>query len=705
MTPYRGSRLGEAKNPGPDRKVQQRTNVTKSPPTCHRCHSSTKGAQANHTFDKQNCVDCKCAIPYREWIYVCNNCVHCFCKTCAGIRSHVEREERGYRNDMGGRGSQSTSHQVNACQRQKQSCDAIPHQPGSSGGKGEMHSAPPLGTPTNQISQGRNGHVSQENPTSQGVSGNQFSAKGDQTNRAARSGRHGKGTQRQVHWPDQQDGNIVAPVDCAIQADQLHLLTRLRQLPRVHNIPPPLWIPKKLKPAVGSALAELLLWATSAGETEHSAESEIHVLMAIHGPQLLLRSPLPDAKDCPVEGAESHGGPAGARYGELVRARLRLLRDGARGQLVEELHDHIASQQGQSKEPRAPTAEEEDDDQVSPAKATAAALKARTGSIRAAADILSSGPKVPPGQETKTMIMKLFDVNDHDDAMYVELNSLRDRVERVPAEQRFRPTLRQVSMQTSAMRPAAGPGPSGWRNSYIQAMHAEPGGPDALLAWTHSWCQGRVKAWASGVWTATMARPFWKDVHTTKIRPIMCSEPLVKYVEAIVVKGMMATVAKAVGEDQYGAGRSAGAAAEVAQVRAAAKAYPDRPIITTDITNAFGAVRWTDAIRVCLEKVPAFAVLLATELASNKIDVFAQIGQCDWESFEVKGSLLQGSPLSHPVFCLVLAEVREEMVIEQQKRSASMLQWQYVDDWILSPTLADAEKPCMTCSGSSKEKV
>ena len=38
MTPYRGSRLGEAKNPGPDRKVQQRTNVTKSPPTCHRCH-------------------------------------------------------------------------------------------------------------------------------------------------------------------------------------------------------------------------------------------------------------------------------------------------------------------------------------------------------------------------------------------------------------------------------------------------------------------------------------------------------------------------------------------------------------------------------------------------------------------------------------------------------------------------------------------
>ena len=125
----------------------------------------------------------------------------------------------------------------------------------------------------------------------------------------------------------------------------------------------------------------------------------------------------------------------------------------------------------------------------------------------------------------------------------------------------------------------------------------------------------------------------------------MCSEPVLKMVEGVTVNLLMPQVERAVGPQQFGAGRSGGASAQVAEVRAAASFFDDRPIITTDIQNAFGAVRWSDAVRVCLERVPGFAVLLHAQLSEpGGVEVWVQTTQTDWESFTTTGSLLQGSP-------------------------------------------------------------
>ena len=51
------------------------------------------------------------------------------------------------------------------------------------------------------------------------------------------------------------------------------------------------------------------------------------------------------------------------------------------------------------------------------------------------------------------------------------------------------------------------------------------------------------------------------------------------------------------GERQYGAGRRGGASQEIGEVRAAAHLNPDQCLASFDLRNAFGSVRWADALR------------------------------------------------------------------------------------------------------------
>ena len=60
-------------------------------------------------------------------------------------------------------------------------------------------------------------------------------------------------------------------------------------------------------------------------------------------------------------------------------------------------------------------------------------------------------------------------------------------------------------------------------------------------------------------------------------------------------------LAAAVGNRQYGAGCRSRAALEVAEVRAAASAFPDRALLGLDIRNTFDAVRWADMMHFLLQ--------------------------------------------------------------------------------------------------------
>ena len=102
------------------------------------------------------------------------------------------------------------------------------------------------------------------------------------------------------------------------------------------------------------------------------------------------------------------------------------------------------------------------------------------------------------------------------------------------------------------------------------------------------------------LWTAALARPFYKMDELTKIRPVLCSESLTKYAFGLLVRRATPALERACGPQQFSMARSNGAALEVSQIRAAAAAYPDRVFISLDIKNAFGQARWADVLPLLL---------------------------------------------------------------------------------------------------------
>ena len=70
---------------------------------------------------------------------------------------------------------------------------------------------------------------------------------------------------------------------------------------------------------------------------------------------------------------------------------------------------------------------------------------------------------------------------------------------------------KQVISGALILHAAASPGPSGLRNSYIQAIAEYPGGIDALRRWCNTMAAGRMQPEPAQLWTAAMLRPFFKS--------------------------------------------------------------------------------------------------------------------------------------------------------------------------------------------------
>ena len=139
----------------------------------------------------------------------------------------------------------------------------------------------------------------------------------------------------------------------------------------------------------------------------------------------------------------------------------------------------------------------------------------------------------------------------------------------------------------SRLQLAAGPGPSGFRNSYIALIHAHPDGPRALAAWASIWGRGVISPCLACLWTGALVRPFFKS-NGQDIRPILCAEALLKYAVGTCIRSLDGPMAAAMGDRQFGAGRAGGAAQEIGEVRAAARLQPDNALVSLDISNAFG---------------------------------------------------------------------------------------------------------------------
>ena len=416
------------------------------------------------------------------------------------------------------------------------------------------------------------------------------------------------------------------------------LLDDIRKLPVAWPQAPMIWIPRSLRQQVAATMRGRLAHASRTAAAERGdTEAEIAHLLCRAASQLLLRTPV--ATDTEIQRQGGVHGQAGAKLTQVIRQRVRKALAGKWGDLVSEcVEEQVAQQRPSSSTGMASlsTGGRGPDGRLTGAAAQAATLKGRTGSLRGAVDVLVGGPPVPPGPAADAAVKKLFCVDELAAAEQVRLENALALAAAIPVRKRLKPTLRLVGQHVGSLKPAAGPGPSGWRNSHIQCLYADPDGPTCLAEWSGVWSRGVIQPWLASLWTGSLARPFYKSDLQEAIRPVLCSEALFKFSMGVTVRGSDSQLAHACGERQFGAGRSNGAFQAIGEVRAAASAFPRDVLIGLDIENAFGAVQWADALTAAVASAPKLAVAMAMAWQSHSMVVWMQDHhRSGWHSFSI----------------------------------------------------------------------
>ena len=462
---------------------------------------------------------------------------------------------------------------------------------------------------------------------------------------------------------------IAAPY--SLPSDHDKLLSLLQQLPTVWHAQPMHWVPRALRSMAGQALLHLLDGATTAlaaepGDTRALATT----LLCRNAGMLLLRPPAREPND---ESTPTTATP-------VIRKRLLLATSGDWETLVQDALDEIAAAKllppPAQREPQFPLPHAPLPDDL----LSRAASKARTGGVRSAANILTGGAAVPPSPATTAKIRDLFHTSPPSVPAPPPTQELVDLIEstrHLPAK--TIPTIRprHASTVASHLSGPAGPGPSGYRNTFIQLIASQPQGPRALSQWAQAWASGSVQSWLAPLWTHQLCRPFFKS-DGVDIRPVMCGEALYKFASSCTIFVISRSLTAAMGDHQYGAGRSGGAALELAHVQAEVSAQPDHALVSLDIKNAFGAILWATALRITIKRCPRLARFLTCAWQAGYQRLWVQTPDPhDWDFIDAVGSLIQGGPEAHQIFCLVMADI-----LEQADRDSRWhrLTWAYVDD-------------------------
>ena len=431
------------------------------------------------------------------------------------------------------------------------------------------------------------------------------------------------------------------------------VLAALRSIPEVAAKAPPLWVPRSCAHRAGCVLRELLDDAVRHAEapTGHERAELAHLLLRAAG-TILFRAP-PGLADKEHEGGlNGEGSSFSASYAAAVQRRLQLAQHHEWLVLLREL-------QGEP-HPSAPARHEgrvaEPTVEWDTRTLTRAAVLSRAGSTRAAAATLVDQPPVPPTPRVVEQLRGQFRTQELSDDELRRRHGILRRIG-VASLRSVQPvTPKKAAAKADQLKAAAGPGPSGFRNGYIQLVRRVQGGPESLARWCNMWSCGRIVPDLADYWTPAVLRPFWKPAPAKEeARPVACAEALLKYAVGAQVELQGRRLKEALGPRQFGAGNAAGASAQIAQVRAHAKAQPGRALLQLDLRNAFGSVDRTDALEITLAKVPGLAPLLAAQWGDRPQRLWAEAEPGNWVVILVYGGLLQGGQDGQPIFCLVLS--------------------------------------------------
>ena len=307
---------------------------------------------------------------------------------------------------------------------------------------------------------------------------------------------------------------------------------------------------------------------------------------------------------------------------------------------------------------------------------TRAVRKAVDGGLKQAKVALESGPEVPRDESTMLELCRLVAV-DVDDA---ERRAQTLAAMRARALHAACPTLRMKHLRSRVWRlkSVASPGPSGWRNTHVQAVARTRGGMQLLMQWVMLWARAKATPDLAETWTAALVHPVdCGDARTPpgeparrKLRPIACSEALMKLAETIVIDANESQLRTAMRPHQLGCGVPDGAVLIVSATRAwasemqrKAKAEIDHPtedgtraleqsVMGIDMENAYGRVLRSSCIFATLELAPGLAALTGSQW-QRPVQAWLKVGD-RWVQRPTERGGWQGARLMQILYSLAL---------------------------------------------------
>ena len=371
-----------------------------------------------------------------------------------------------------------------------------------------------------------------------------------------------------------------------VDADYGDLLHRLRLLPIAWPHQTLLWLPKNVRSMASQVLTGVLAEATCAlGRDSLTAWAECAQLIMRNIGPLLFRPPW--------SASDPKADPSNPTIITTVKRRLQLATESKWMLLVNECLEEVRMR-SQDVPPKAACR----DSQLSPKDYAQAAKRGHRSGAKACLQHLTGLPNVEPSADVDEQVSRLYRTKplSTEEAAALEAELARARA----VKKSYRPMISRklVTQRVHRLRAQAGPGPSGFRNAYLQCLITARDGPTALTNWCQAWSGMDLSPDCTALWQHMLVRPFYKS-DGASIRPIICSEALLKIAIAVAVDAVMPSLRNTISSDQYGLGHNAGPTGAVRHMAAELTRYPGDISAALDLTNAFGSVQWTTVITPC----------------------------------------------------------------------------------------------------------
>ena len=417
------------------------------------------------------------------------------------------------------------------------------------------------------------------------------------------------------------------------------------------------------------AAAELVASRGGGEEARAAALREARLLWI--APALLLRPCMHHVDDGLASPALATG-VKGIQRAHEVRRRAQRTEDGDWRGLLDEYLKHV-EEADQADAARRGSAQafilpgQTDDDQRAFQRA---AVKAAGNALRSASDTLLGAVHAPLSSATAAAVDELIAAPSPPEELDAQLREVRLAMQLGHAVTpiRHRPIRRRFRM----LKLAAQPGPSGWRNAHIQSVGMVSGGVQALAKWATMWQGAAVTSPTASLWTAAIVTPVdcgpavleEGEAPCRKLRPIACSEALLKVAESAATDSVQQELLAALEPRQMGCGTPDGTGVIVSTVRSWASTALQRDGLrhsdpevfeSLDLLNAYGRAFRSACIRGARKRAPSLAPMMAAQWQHR-----ATVGwqRCDgaWRAtFSTRGGW-QGSRLMMVAFCLGLEE-------------------------------------------------